>query len=67
MKNNIRNIAIVAHVDHGKTTLIDSIMKQKAFTLIVIKNRIMWDKLDTKLDRFEIKQELGRHEQRKRK
>ena len=29
--------------------------------------RIMWDKLDTELDRFEIKQELGRHEQRKRK
>ena len=24
----LRNIAIIAHVDHGKTTLIDAIMKQ---------------------------------------
>ena len=26
--NNLRNIAIIAHVDHGKTTLVDAFMKQ---------------------------------------
>lgn len=28
MTHNIRNVAVIAHVDHGKTTIVDAVLKQ---------------------------------------
>ncbi|MEQ9619890.1 MAG: translational GTPase TypA [Deltaproteobacteria bacterium] len=53
MRNeNIRNIAIIAHVDHGKTTLVDAMLKQSGVFREnqVVEERIM-DSMDLEKER----------------
>lgn len=51
-KQNIRNIAIISHVDHGKTTLVDGMMKQTGtFREHQVVEERMMDSLDLERER----------------
>ena len=52
IQDHLRNIAIIAHVDHGKTTLVDGMLKQGGVfrTNQVVAERVM-DKMDLERER----------------
>ncbi len=53
MTSHLRNIAIIAHVDHGKTTLVDAMLKQSG---VFRENQVITERV---MDSNDLEKERG--------
>ena len=53
-RDDVRNIAIIAHVDHGKTTIVDELLKQSGVF------RANQEVAERVMDSNDIEREIGR-------
>ena len=56
-RQDIRNIAIIAHVDHGKTTLVDAMLRQ---TDVFHAKQVVQDRVMDSGDLGEVRRTRGR-------
>src|SRR6187200_1393601 len=58
-RTDIRNVAIIAHVDHGKTTLVDQMMKQSGMFRAGELEKLAGGQHDLIMDSNELERERG--------